>query len=308
MSIPNWRDVFTVAGLVVGVIGLLAAYIQWRLAKIESRPEYRLAIFKIIGPFEPKWSPFKASNDPNLAILYKGRTISSASRAYVALWNSGRKTLDGDASLTEEPLRIVFPKDCVVLGQPNILAQTRPSIHFSATNNSSQENVVDLAFAFLDHRDGALVEVLYGGGPGRGVKVEGGFKSSQAIRDGGTLQLRTTRGRYEFIENALGTAVGVGTAVSVIVIFAILVSLVANVIYLRNPLPGFFRGLLIEGAILGAACVVGLLRAGIASLDLGRVAPRRARLPRRLGVIPSPITNWADVRRALRDRIRGDDS
>lgn len=260
--------------------------------------------FKIIGPFEPRWSPFRASNDPNLAILYKGRTISSASRAYVALWNSGRKTLDGDARLAEEPLRIVFPDDCVVLGEPNVLVQTRPSIHFSATSNSSQENVVDLAFAFLDYRDGALVEVLYGGGLGRGVKLEGGFKSAQTIRDGGVLQLRTTRGRYEFITDALRTAVGLGVGSSVLAVLLILVVLVNAVIHLRNPLPILFEGLLFEGLILGAAFVIGLLKAGMASLDLGRLAPRRARLPRRLGVIPSPITNWVDVRRALKDRIR----
>ena len=87
-------------------------------------------------------------------------------------------------------------------------------------------------------------------------------------------------------------------------VLLILVVLVNAVIHLRNPLPILFEGVLFEGLILGAAFVIGLLKAGMASLDLGRLAPRRARLPRRLGVIPSPITNWVDVRRALKDRIR----
>ncbi len=86
------------------------------------------------------------------------------SKAFVVVWNQGKRTLRWDDSyIPEEPLVVEFDDDIVILGQPKVIATTRDSIHFEARRDPNDSSRVLLRFGFLDYKDGALVEILCGG-------------------------------------------------------------------------------------------------------------------------------------------------
>ncbi|WP_138731523.1 hypothetical protein [Modestobacter excelsi] len=220
-TLDRW---FGMAGVIVGLLGIGVAIWTWRAGRDESVPRYRIATHRLIGPSDPT-SPFSAT-DENLHLSYESMAVTEASKVYIVFWNAGKKMLDWEANaLTEEPLAVELPQGSSILGEPRILKQTRPSIHFDAQKLDGCPNVARFTFTFLDRGDGALVEMLVGG-PTREMTVTGAFKASKPLKSDGLLGLAPDMPfRERFLRELVGALTwGNGVATPVLIGILSLVS------------------------------------------------------------------------------------
>jgi hypothetical protein len=195
-------DWLNVAGFVVGILGLFAAYWQWRSSRNVAEVYYRLRSDRIMGPFDP-YSPFAAIPGTELALVYHDEEIDAANRAFLAIWNRGKGVLEDTSLLIEDPLRVEVEGPGFFLAEPRVLSTSRDSCGFHASRDPSARGKVFLNFAFLAQGDGALIELLFSG-PSQAVHLKGDFKSAKRPRRDGPLELKIGRGRRDaFIERTV---------------------------------------------------------------------------------------------------------
>ncbi|MCZ7385872.1 MAG: hypothetical protein O8C63_14165 [Candidatus Methanoperedens sp.] len=151
-------------GSVIGITGLVIAFILYRASRIGPRPVYQLRALRLIGKEEQ-------ALPEEVEILFRGRSVPRLTKTHIILWNSGKAMLDGKNIVPDDPLRFEFRKGAQVL-RSNVLKVTRESNKFTAMINSDSPNNVICNFDYLDAGDGAVIELLHTN-EGRYPKIRG---------------------------------------------------------------------------------------------------------------------------------------
>lgn len=152
----------------IGIIGVIIAFLLYRASRIGPRPAYQLRSLRLIGKEEP-------ALPEEVEILFRGRSVPRLTRTHNILWNSGNATLDGKNIIVEDPLRLEFNERAEVL-RVRVLRVTRESNKFTAKVNSGSPNEVIYGFDYLDAGDGAVIELLHTAEE-RYPKVQGTIRS-----------------------------------------------------------------------------------------------------------------------------------
>jgi hypothetical protein len=142
---------FEWVGLVVGVIGLLVGVLSV-IRPLGPRPGYQYYSLPIL----------EADNllvPEGIRILYDDRPISRLTKTYISFWNVG-PMLDGQAIVTEDPIRWSFEPECEVL-RVRILKEKNKANKFRAEDDARNPNSVVCSFDYLNNKQGALFEVLH---------------------------------------------------------------------------------------------------------------------------------------------------
>jgi len=138
---------------ILAILGLILAYIFYRLGKKEKRPLYVTNNIPIIGQQH-------ATLGSDIKIFYKEQPIKQVSICRIAIENDGKALIDKDDIVPTDPLRVIFDKDVQILST-TIIKVSRDSISFKITE--IQKNIINFTFDFLDKHDGAIIEVMYDG-------------------------------------------------------------------------------------------------------------------------------------------------
>jgi hypothetical protein len=94
----------------------------------------------------------KADLPKELEITYGGKQIAVLTKIMLFMWNGGNQPILAADLQTGEKLRVVWPEE-FELFQPTVRYQSR-------TANKVEVNQSDLSFAYLNARDGAVVEFI----------------------------------------------------------------------------------------------------------------------------------------------------
>jgi hypothetical protein len=137
----------------IGIIGLIIAFLLYRASRIGPRPAYQLRALRLIGKEEP-------ALPEEVEILFRGRSVPRLTMTHIILWNSGKATLEGKNIIVDDPLRLEFNERAEVL-RVRVLRVTRKSNKFTAKVNSGSSNEVICDFDYLDAGDGAVIELLH---------------------------------------------------------------------------------------------------------------------------------------------------
>jgi Ca2+/Na+ antiporter len=142
-----------VLGVIIGVIGLVLAYVFYIRSKEKPRPAYAVVTRTLIS------SPGLELSTA-VEILYNGRNIASLYSSMLYFWNHGTKTLTKGDIAPADPIVFHFEGQDSELLEIRSVKATRDMLGISAVPNS---NDVPLRFDFLERNDGVAIEVLHAG-------------------------------------------------------------------------------------------------------------------------------------------------
>jgi hypothetical protein len=137
----------------IGLMGILIGYILNRRSRIGPRLVYQQQALKLLGSTS-------SVLPEEVAIYFKNQKVPLLVRSHVVLWNSGTQTIRSSDIVSDDPIQIVVSHESQVL-QARIIVSTRPVIKFQVRLQPCVSNSVLCEFDYLDHGDGATIEMLH---------------------------------------------------------------------------------------------------------------------------------------------------
>lgn len=154
--------------LFLAVTSLLASIYFFAKSQREKKPVYMMKEFLLIKD--------SVSAVPGLSISFDGKKIPNLSLTKVAIWNRGRETINRGDIASADRLRLDLKSEGLILGSN--IAFVRRSVN-DVTLESAETSVL-INFDFLDHLDGAVIDV-YHSGKGT-LSISGTLKGAIGIR------------------------------------------------------------------------------------------------------------------------------
>lgn len=152
--------------LAVGVVGVVLAVVFYLRGRKQVRPVFRVRDLEIVSDDTTRW--------PGLGVTYRKTPVKRLTLSEITFWNAGTDTLDGDALVVQDLLRVEVPEDVEIL-DARVAVKTRDVTDFTVEPVAGTTRSAALRFDFLDPGDGATVLVMHTGGPG-GARVRGTIK------------------------------------------------------------------------------------------------------------------------------------
>lgn len=172
-------DLGSIIGVAGIVVGALVALLFYLLSRRRSKLMYKAAGVRLIGEH--------GQLPEDVQVTYLGAPVQGLTNSTVVIWNGGNDTLEGTSLLDDDPLRLEFDSDAMILNV-EVLKCSRSVNHFSATVGGKPRSSVVMRFSFLDPGDGATLRVLHTGQQLRAA-VKGTIKGMpKDIIDAGRLQ------------------------------------------------------------------------------------------------------------------------
>lgn len=179
-------SVIATVGLILGVVGVLVAvgFALW--SRRVKNPIWYYRTRRIIGG--------EANSSGDISIHFREQPVPQVSVTNLGFVNLGKDSiLNSDV---RKPVTISFGDDVSILKEPVVVGCSRSEIDFSATREGKS---VKLSFDFLDHLDGAVVEVTHTGDENSKIQLEGTIRG---VRKGITQRSHTyalTKKRKEWL-------------------------------------------------------------------------------------------------------------
>ena len=146
----DWRFLLTI--ILTVVFGTATIVLGIKLVK-RKKPVWAHKTTKIIG--------LGADAPKELTLAFNGRPVGDVYETTFILFNKGTEAILYDD--IAEKVAICF-KSCDILREPIVKAKSGEAIKLSAKRTvRDSESCVELDFKYLDHNDGAVVEVLHTG-------------------------------------------------------------------------------------------------------------------------------------------------
>ena len=176
-SFINW------AGFVIGVISSIISWFIYVKSKETKEPKCVYRTYREIHKLSQH-------HDTEIKVFYKSDEVDRVYTTYVWFWNKGRKPVRNSDIPSEEGLVLKIIDENLVLRilDFKLLKTSRKEINFSIKHMDS--NSLSISFDFLDHNDGAVIEIQHTGSTVSKVEIEGvilgvtdGVKSSNLGSD-----------------------------------------------------------------------------------------------------------------------------
>ena len=147
MTRMDWGMISTLLAVIFFIVMLVLAL---KVTK-RKKPVWAYKTTKIIG--------LGSNAPPELKLTFSDRPVSDVYQTTFIFFNKGTEAIRKD-DMTES-LTIHF-KGAEILRQPIIKAKSKEAIEFSAKQVVKEgDNSIQIGFLYLDHEDGAVVEVLH---------------------------------------------------------------------------------------------------------------------------------------------------
>jgi hypothetical protein len=163
----DWR--FLVTLICTVAFGIATIVLALKLVK-KRQPVWAYKTTKIIG--------LGSNAPPELKLTFNEQPVSDVYRTRVIFFNKGIEAIVKE-NVTESI--VMHFKGANILRQPTILAKSREGIGMSAKQVVKDgDNAVEVSFQYLDHNDGAVIEVLHT--TSQDIKPSGNIIGTSEIR------------------------------------------------------------------------------------------------------------------------------
>lgn len=153
---------YTVAGWLIGLLGIVATLYAYRKTRDYRRLTYELSA-------TPELLPIRPEIRDEIEITYKGRTVTDLEGVTVTLRSSGNKSVQiPESSEYEDPVTIEFGTGAEIIGVPRIVGAEPESLSPTIRVDSLGRVIVERLL--LNPGQGISVFTLLSGDSGR-VKV-----------------------------------------------------------------------------------------------------------------------------------------
>jgi hypothetical protein len=163
----DWRFLVPIISTVI--FGIATIVLTFKLVK-KRQPVWAYKTTKIIG--------LGSNAPPELKLTFNEQPVSDVYRTRVILFNKGNEAILKE-NVTEGI--VIHFKEASILRQPTILAMSRKGIELSAKQVVKEgDNAIEVSFKYLDHNDGAVIEVLHTAS--QDIKPSGNIIGTSQIR------------------------------------------------------------------------------------------------------------------------------
>lgn len=143
----NWGLMQTVLTIVFGITAIIALIVAIRLAK-RKKPVWAYETTKIIG--------LGTDAPSELKLFFNEKQILDVYRTMIIFFNAGNESIRKNDVTDEICMRF---EGAQILRDPRPSATSKSEIRFSVVNRGN--DALSLDFFYLDHNDGAVIEVLH---------------------------------------------------------------------------------------------------------------------------------------------------
>jgi len=173
---PGWL------GPIIGLISLSLAitfFLLGRRARLKG-PTWAATSNNLVRGF--------SSSLPELEILFRKEKVDTVTVTRMAFWNRGMATIDRNDIAHADPLRIACGDGIRLLDVKVIQINSEPSRFGAILSDDGKASL--LTFDFLDHDQGAVIQVIHTGTGNNDLSILG------TIKGAGAPTKRKTRGAY----------------------------------------------------------------------------------------------------------------
>ncbi|QAT88499.1 hypothetical protein EJ065_6974 [Corallococcus coralloides] len=151
----------------LAIAGTALSVIFYYKSRITKRPRYALRSNNIIRAFTSKVE--------SLEILYRGRRIENLTVTKIALWNDGKATIHQNDIASLDPLIISTAKNHEIL-DASIIDSKNPANQLEISRIDPGK--FKLSFEYLDHHEGAVLQVFHTGSTSSDIFITGIIKGA----------------------------------------------------------------------------------------------------------------------------------
>lgn len=224
-----------IAGILLGLIGLITGYIFYRKGIKIKQPLYVMKTDNLIQNNMAEMS--------GLSILWNGSSIASLSSSTLIFWNNGADTIDFNDVVKSNPLRIAAIEGFKIL-DAKVTRSNNPSNSLSVKIAEGGDKAFIL-FEYLDQNHGGEIQIIHTGTQSSHLLVSGDFKGARLKG----INSRINKNYYILFGVICGTGFWIA---SVTIIYRVLSLLLG---------PAFFIFLLPLYAVLMLALLYSLMQA-----------------------------------------------
>jgi hypothetical protein len=158
-----------IAGILLGLIGLITGYIFYRKGIKIKQPLYVMKTDNLIQNNMVEMS--------GLSILWNGSSITSLSSSTLVFWNNGADTIDFSDVVRSNPLQIAAIEGFKIL-DAKVTRSNNPSNSLSVKIAESGDKAFIL-FEYLDQNHGGEIQIIHTGTQSSHLLVSGDFKGAR---------------------------------------------------------------------------------------------------------------------------------
>jgi hypothetical protein len=163
-------------GLLIGLggilIGVISSYVFYKRSIRYKVPSWAIRSNNLVRGHSSTLS--------DLRIIYGDKVVDNLTVSKVLIWNDGRETIDRNDLCTVNPLRIKAEEGVAILDVA-VLAGNRAANEFSIALADDGKSA-HITFAYLDRRQGAVLQVVHDGTSSSSISIEGDIKGVERIR------------------------------------------------------------------------------------------------------------------------------
>jgi hypothetical protein len=156
-----------IIGFIITIISLLLAVIFYVRGKKVKLPYYAFNSHNIVRDL--------VSRIDHLDILYHGEPIENLTATKMAFWNAGNDTINCKDIARADPLTVVAKEGYKIL-DAKIVNVINTANQFSITPPADERSHININFDYLDHNEGAIIQLLHTGKSGKDIEIHGTIK------------------------------------------------------------------------------------------------------------------------------------
>lgn len=150
-------------GIIIGIVSIFLS-IYFFFKSLESKTplcHYRTyrGILKLTS-----------QKDSKIKIFFNSEEVDRIFVTYIWFWNGGKRPITRQDIQQKLRIKLIDDKIKALILDYKVIKTSRDAIHFFINKS---DNVLDVDFEFLDHKDGVVVEIQHTGGYETKVVIEG---------------------------------------------------------------------------------------------------------------------------------------
>jgi hypothetical protein len=157
-----------VAGLVLAIVSLVAAFIFYKKSLKTKEPIYIVSKISLIQN--------NISQMNGLEISYKDRKIENLSASKIVFWNKGTETIDNQDIIKQDPLRIECSENNHIL-EATVIGSNKLANQLSLEVRDSGKAAY-LTFEYLDKNNGGIFQIIHTGISSNDIFFKGELKGA----------------------------------------------------------------------------------------------------------------------------------
>lgn len=187
--VKNNSEYLTIIGLILGIFGVVLAFIFYFKSKSKKKLIYHIRSFNLINE--------EISELNELEVIYKEKKIKNLTISKVALWNSGNITIDKTDIVSLDKLKITTADEVEVF-EAEVISQVDPTNNFTLNKG---DNEIELNFDYIDPNQGCAIKLYHTGKNSSDISLTGKIKGAGAVENAVISTNTRMESRFRNLQN-----------------------------------------------------------------------------------------------------------